>query len=94
MSVIDLSLSLSLSLSLYPDHYSLEHAEMYEPVDCSYLRDDRPQRTSFGGELLPGFKIALASMRAKESADFLIEPQYAFGELGCEPRIPKNSTGK
>ena len=33
-------------------------------------------------------------MKKTELARFLIHPAYAFGEIGCPPRIPPNATSK
>ena len=38
--------------------------------------------------------MGLASMQRTELARFLIRPEYAFGEMGCPPRIPPNATSK
>ncbi|KAI0986456.1 hypothetical protein GJ496_005877 [Pomphorhynchus laevis] len=39
--------------------------------------------------LVKGFSIALSSMHPLEHSLFIFRPDYFFGELGCEPRIPK-----
>ena len=33
-------------------------------------------------------------MKKNEISRFLIEPQYAYGKMGCPPRIPADSTGE
>ena len=38
------------------------------------------------------YRLAVASMKEKEVADFLISPDYAFGPMGCPPRIPPAAT--
>lgn len=78
--------------SIPSDHYSAEQEGESEPFDVTYLRDDRPQKAYLNDELFPGFKLALASMKEKEVADFLIKPEYAFGKLGCAPRIKGGAT--
>ena len=45
-------------------------------------------------EVIPGWEIAVKSMRRNERSQFLISPEYAFGEMGCPPRIPPNATGE
>ncbi|KAB7504627.1 Inactive peptidyl-prolyl cis-trans isomerase FKBP6, partial [Armadillidium nasatum] len=94
-------LKMELSVGVGPDipkeaqvvfHYSayLEYAD--EPFDSTLLRN-QPQRAYLNEEdTLPGIKIGLRTMRTKEKARFLIRPQYAFGELGCPPRIPPKAT--
>jgi FK506-binding protein 6 len=37
---------------------------------------------------LPGMELAVKSMEKKEESWFLIEPEYAFGDMGCPPRVP------
>ena len=39
-----------------------------------------------------GVDIAVGSMHKKERSKFLISPEYAFGKLGCPPRIPPQAT--
>lgn len=38
-------------------------------------------------ELLAGLQIAVASMRKKEEAQFIIDYKLMFGDMGCPPRI-------
>ncbi|XP_067931999.1 inactive peptidyl-prolyl cis-trans isomerase FKBP6-like isoform X2 [Watersipora subatra] len=73
-------------------HYSASQEGESEPYDVTYLRDQRPQKAFLNDEFFPGFKLALCSMKEKEVADFLISPEYAFGKLGCAPRIKPNAT--
>lgn len=40
---------------------------------------------------LIGLGIGLLTMKKGEFARFLFTPQYAFGDLGCPPRIPAAS---
>ena len=77
---------------LYSDHYTASQEGELEPFDVTYLRNDLPQKAYLNDEFFPGFKIALASMKEKEVADFLIGPEYAFGKLGCPPRILPDAT--
>ena len=46
----------------------------------------------FSGKVLPSFEIAAASMKKGEFSCFLTTYKYNFGELGCPPRIPPEST--
>lgn len=72
-------------------HYNayLEMAD--EPFDSTRLRG-RTFRCLLDDMIIPGLSIAVASMRKGEIARFLIEPQYAYGRMGCPPRIPANAT--
>ncbi|KAG0712063.1 Inactive peptidyl-prolyl cis-trans isomerase FKBP6 [Chionoecetes opilio] len=73
-------------------HYSafLEHND--EPFDSTVLRGHPERRLLDNGEILPGLNIAIKTMRRGETSRFLILPQYAFGQVGCPPRIPGGET--
>ena len=45
-------------------------------------------------EVIPGWEIAVKSMYRNECSQFLISSQYAFGKMGCPPRIPPNATSE
>ena len=85
------------SLGQVPDHatvtihYSLYLEYQDEPYDSSVLRGRAERYKLDDGRLLPGMELAVKSMKKKEQADFLIQPNYAFGEMGCPPRIPANA---
>ena len=36
----------------------------------------------------------MKSMRRNERSQFLISPDYAFGEMGCPPRIPPDAASE
>ena len=46
------------------------------------------------GEVIEGWDVAVSTMRTGELSRFLISPEYAFGEFGVVPRIPKAATCK
>ncbi|XP_070572772.1 inactive peptidyl-prolyl cis-trans isomerase FKBP6-like [Ptychodera flava] len=72
-------------------HYSgyLEYSD--EPYDSTRLRN-KPHTCKLGeGMCIPGFEIAIASMRKGEFSRFLVKPEFAFGKHGCPPRIPGNA---
>jgi len=72
-------------------HYSCMIEDQDEPYDSTYLRS-RPERHRLGnGVLLPGIEIAILSMKKCEKSEFIIQPQLAYGPLGCPPRIPQNA---
>lgn len=72
-------------------HYSLCLEDQDEPFDSTYLRG-RPERYRMDdGQLLPGLEIAVKSMKNCEKSEFMIEPSYAFGSMGCPPRVPKDA---
>ncbi|KAF6016481.1 FKBP6 [Bugula neritina] len=73
-------------------HYSGKQEMDSEPFDVTYLRDSRPQKAHLNDEFFLGFRIAVGSMKNKEVADFIISPEYAFGTMGCPPRIKPDAT--
>ncbi|XP_064456203.1 inactive peptidyl-prolyl cis-trans isomerase FKBP6-like [Ornithodoros turicata] len=72
-------------------HYNayLEMAD--EPFDSTRLRN-RPQRTLLENVSVIGLALALKTMKKGEVAQVMVSPQYAFGRMGCPPRIPQNAT--
>lgn len=73
-------------------HYSAFFEFADEPFDSTFLRN-KAQKVSLGAdETLPGLKIALRTMRKRERSRFLVRADYAFGEMGCPPRIPTGAT--
>ena len=73
-------------------HYSMHLEGQDEPYDSSILRG-KPEKYSIGaeGQLLPGMELGIKTMKKNEKAQFLINPNYAFGRFGCPPRIPANA---
>ncbi|XP_043469541.1 inactive peptidyl-prolyl cis-trans isomerase FKBP6-like [Leptopilina heterotoma] len=65
-----------------------EHQD--EPFDASYSHDVQNNLQLGNQDLIPGFEIAIKSMKKHEVSIFIIKPEYAFGEMGCPPRIPPN----
>nr|XP_057913456.1 inactive peptidyl-prolyl cis-trans isomerase FKBP6 isoform X2 [Doryrhamphus excisus] len=51
-----------------------------------------PRMMKLGQDLtLPGMEFGLLTMRKGEFSRFLLQPCYAYGELGCPPLIPAAS---
>lgn len=48
----------------------------------------------FLGDVIMGWEVGVATMKKGELARFLIGPLYAFGSIGCPPRIPPNATSE
>lgn len=72
-------------------HYRLYHEANPEPFDSTRFRR-RPERQRVGiGSVLEGLDIALMSMKKKEHAVFLLNHAVMFGEMGSEPRVPKEA---
>lgn len=63
-----------------------------EPYDSSRLRNHPIQFTLGKEEVIPGWEVGVATMRKNELARFLVKPEYAFGSLGCPPRIPPQAS--
>jgi FKBP-type peptidyl-prolyl cis-trans isomerase len=77
-------------------HYNtyLEHSD--EPVDSTRLRGkplsfDLRASDEETACVLPGFDIAVGTMKKNELARFFMEPEYYMGAQGCPPRIPPNA---
>lgn len=62
-----------------------------EPFDSTWLRN-QPHRASMDTVLVRGLALALMGMRKDEQCRVLVSPEYAFGALGCPPRIPPAAT--
>lgn len=73
-------------------HYSAFLEYLDEPFDSSYLRKKPEKNKVDSGNIIPGLNVAIKTMRKRETARFLIRPEYAYGKLGCPPRIPGNET--
>ncbi|KAM9778100.1 inactive peptidyl-prolyl cis-trans isomerase FKBP6 isoform 2-T2 [Syngnathus typhle] len=69
-------------------HYSgfLEYSE--RPFETtSHLK--HPRLVKLGRDVwLSGMEVALLSMRKGEFSRFLLQPRYAYGDMGCPPLIP------
>lgn len=63
-----------------------------EPFDSSalYKREGVSIRLN-QGEWIPGLDLGVSTMKMNETAVFIIHPDYAYGAMGCQPRIPPNS---
>jgi len=73
-------------------HYSIHLESQDEPFDSSILRG-KPERYKLGdGRLIEGLEIAIKTMKKSERAQFMIDHQYAFGKMGCPPRVPMEAT--
>ncbi|KAF2360057.1 FKBP-type peptidyl-prolyl cis-trans isomerase domain, partial [Trinorchestia longiramus] len=61
-------------------HYSNYFEYGDEPMDSTYLRNKMAKSKIGQGDVLPGLVVALASMRLKETAQFIFKPVYAYGK--------------
>jgi tetratricopeptide (TPR) repeat protein len=65
-----------------------------EQFDTSRGRKE-PFTFSLGdGSVIKGWEEGVATMRVGELAEFIIAPEYAYGERGSPPKIPANATLK
>lgn len=72
-------------------HYSAYLEMSDEPFDSTRMRN-RPHRSLLCDVMVLGLAKALMTMRKGERARVLVQPEYAFGKMGCAPRIPGNAT--
>ncbi|NXU83449.1 FKBP6 isomerase, partial [Xiphorhynchus elegans] len=60
---------------------------------CSYGHRKYPQLMKLGRDItLWGLELGLLSMARGEAARFFFAPQYAYGQRGCPPYIPPDTT--
>ncbi|BFZ18347.1 hypothetical protein BsWGS_21386 [Bradybaena similaris] len=62
------------------------------PYDSTRLRGQAMKFRLGKGEIIPGLELALLSMKKHEVSRFLIHHNYAYGVMGCPPRIPKEAS--
>lgn len=78
--------------SLCRVHYNAYFEYGDEPFDSSRLRGRQHQFKLGEGEILLGWEIGVGTMKRGELARFMTTYKYAYGELGCPPRIPEKAT--
>ncbi|XP_066948572.1 inactive peptidyl-prolyl cis-trans isomerase FKBP6, partial [Macrobrachium rosenbergii] len=83
------SLSLGAGSGIFEEEDSLNSDDNAEPFEKMALK---MEDVSGDGGVLKMVNIALKTMRKNETSRFLIKPYYAFGKLGCPPRVPGNET--
>ena len=70
-------------------HYSLSLEGQDEPFDSTVLRG-RPERYKLdNSHMFEGLEVGIKTMKRNEKARFMIDHTYAFGQFGCQPRIPE-----
>ena len=62
-----------------------------EPFDSTYLRSKTFEFKLGAGEVVGGLDAALATMKKREKAQFIFEPDYYCGRHGCPPRVPADT---
>ncbi|XP_054711534.1 inactive peptidyl-prolyl cis-trans isomerase FKBP6-like [Uloborus diversus] len=69
-------------------HYEGYFENEKQPFDSTRLRN-RPYKFLLGDEqLIPGLELAIKSMKKEEISRFIVHSDYAYGPMGCPPRIP------
>ncbi|KAJ8959434.1 hypothetical protein NQ318_022126 [Aromia moschata] len=69
-------------------HYNAYIEYNAEPFDSTYARKRPHQFVINSGDVIIGLDIAVQSMRLNEKSQFLIQPAFAYGKLGCLHRVP------
>ncbi|KAG1663364.1 Inactive peptidyl-prolyl cis-trans isomerase FKBP6 [Nymphon striatum] len=72
-------------------HYNASAEYQDSPFDSTYLRNVPFKFRINNGDVLPGLNIAVSSMKLKEISYFIVKPEYAYGSMGCPPRIPPDA---
>ena len=72
-------------------HYVGFMNEEQEPFDSTLGRNAESIIINGSGNVLPGLRIALETMEINEVAQFLVHHEYAYGKLGCLPRVAPGS---
>ena len=72
-------------------HYNAFHEHAKTPFDSTRLRGQAQRFQLDNGDVIPGLDISVSTMKKKELSRFIIQPSYAFGHMGCGPRIPGKS---
>eukprot|EP00012_Vannella_robusta_P003796 CAMPEP_0206189552 /NCGR_PEP_ID=MMETSP0166-20121206/4234_1 /ASSEMBLY_ACC=CAM_ASM_000260 /TAXON_ID=95228 /ORGANISM="Vannella robusta, Strain DIVA3 518/3/11/1/6" /LENGTH=436 /DNA_ID=CAMNT_0053605485 /DNA_START=119 /DNA_END=1426 /DNA_ORIENTATION=- len=62
--------------------------------DSTRLREQEFMFIVGEGQVIPGWDLAIATMKSGELIELITPPEYAFGPLGCPPRIPGGATLK
>ncbi|XP_078082086.1 inactive peptidyl-prolyl cis-trans isomerase FKBP6 [Mustelus asterias] len=84
-SVIPATASVSVHYSAYSEYTD-------KPFDSNMQRG-MPRFMKLGRDItLLGMELAILTMRKGEFSRFLFKPLYAYGPMGCPPRIPENAT--
>lgn len=63
-----------------------------EPFDSTTIRNRQFTQRLQSDSVVPGLFYGLLTMREGEKCHLIVRPEYAFGKLGCPPRIPGDSS--
>ncbi|KAI3384541.1 hypothetical protein SNEBB_003608 [Seison nebaliae] len=71
-------------------HLNAYHESNDEPYDSTYLRR-KPYEISVDDIQLIGLRFVLLSMKKNENAKCIVNSEFCYGKVGCEPRVPKEA---
>lgn len=71
-------------------HYNAFHEHSKTTFDSSRLRGQEQRFQLGNGDVVAGMDLAVSTMRKGELSSYIVQPAYAYGEMGCAPRIPGN----
>ncbi|XP_021962215.1 inactive peptidyl-prolyl cis-trans isomerase FKBP6 isoform X2 [Folsomia candida] len=71
-------------------HYIITGNGLDDPFDSTVLQGYPQCLDLRKPEVIPGLLVAIKSMHVREVAKVWIRSDYAYGALGCPPRIPAN----
>jgi len=81
--------------SLVTVHYNAyledEISNQVKPFDSTVLRGKPFSFMRGQGSTIEGLDIAVGNMKAHEQSEFIFSPDFAYGSMGCPPRIPPNA---
>lgn len=72
----------------------LDNGEVFDSNEINLKRAKKHQPLQFKvgmGNVIKGWDHALLHMSAGERCEIVIEPEWAYGKKGCEPKIPANA---
>ncbi|XP_018579562.1 inactive peptidyl-prolyl cis-trans isomerase shutdown [Anoplophora glabripennis] len=78
-------------LAIVRVHYNAYVEYNPEPFDSTYARNRPHQFSINNGEVIIGLDIAVQSMKLNEKSQYIIQPEFAYGRLGCLNRVPANA---
>ncbi|XP_023794777.1 inactive peptidyl-prolyl cis-trans isomerase FKBP6 isoform X2 [Cyanistes caeruleus] len=88
--------SIGMALKLSQNHLAVKYSGYlgnWNKLFCSNGNSKYPRLMKLGKDItLCGLEIGLLSMTKGEAALFILTPKYAYGQRGCPPSIPPNTT--
>lgn len=72
-------------------HYNAYLEKQSVPFDSTYQRNSPFRFLLGGGRVVLGLDLGVATMKKGEVSVFLVQQDYAYGTMGCPPRVPPNA---